>query len=920
MRATWPICLLFALLPLAAPAQSPQATDFFESRIRPLLAVNCLSCHSPKLKTAGIDLSSPEGFPAIGERLVRAVGYQGKIKMPPTGKLSEQQIADLAEWVKRGAPWPKTPERSGGRPPLWSLRPVEDPAPPLVRNKAWVQSPIDQFILAKLEASGLQPAPPADKLTLLRRATFDLTGLPPAEPEIRDFLADGSPGAFARVVDRLLASPRYGERWGRHWLDVARYADSTGADEDHRYPHAWRYRDYVIDAFNRDLPYDRFVMEQIAGDLLPAERPGERPGQVPGERPGQVNVRGIVATGFLALGPKLIAEQDKPKMLYDTIDEQIDVTSRGLLGLTIACARCHDHKFDPISTKDYYALASIFASTKSYKKLEGTVSQMYLAPLVPAEVYQRYEEHQKKTADKKKEIDEVVEAEAARYAARLRPRLADYMLAAPQVYASGAGLADLAARQKLDAAVLEKWVGYLKPKKDDVLPHLERWRSSTDANAAEIARDYQARFEAATGEWEAEITRWKKKVESALKNQMTPPDKPSPDTVVKDRFFTEVAFGKGPFALPEKEKDRDALFSSESRERLAALQGEWNELKKTAPPEPPMADGVTEGEPVQQHVFIRGNTASPGDEVPKRFPVVLAGESQPPIARGSGRLELARWLVQPDHPLTSRVMVNRVWQWHFGEGLVRTPSNWGTLADPPTHPELLDFLARRFVESGWSMKALHRMILLSSAYQLSSETTAEKAKADPANRLWSRFNRQRLEVEEVRDAMLAADGSLDLTMGGTLQSGQGTDGENSAARLSFSPEKSKRRTVYIPLRRSNLPMLLNLFDFGDATTTGEGRASTNVAPQALFMMNSQFVAERAEGLTKLLLAGAGASSDDARRIERAYLLLLGRKPTQEETTEALGYVGAVAPAGPATERLQSFCHILLSSNEFLYVD
>jgi len=863
-----------AILLVAAPLA---AQDVFESKIRPILANQCQVCHNPKLLTGAIDLSTPEGFAKVDHgRLIAAIGYQGKIKMPPTGKLEDAQIADLAAWVKAGAQWPKT--KAGGQRRLWSLEPVRNPAPPAIRGTAWVANPVDNFILAKLEAKGLVPAPPAGELELLRRAAFDLTGLPPTEGEIRDFLADASPQAFARVVDRLLASPRYGERWGRHWLDVARYADSTGADEDHRYPHAWRYRDYVIDAFNRDLPYDRFVMEQIAGDLLPPDQPGE------------VNARGIVATGLLALGPRLIAEQDKPKMVYDFIDEQIDVVGRGILGLTIACARCHDHKFDPITTKDYYSLAAIFASTKAFKKVEGTVSQMYFAPLVPADVHARHEEHQNKVADKKKEMDEVSDAEAAAHAARLRPRLRDYMIAARAGRPA----------EGLDPAVLEKWIRYLKPE-GDVRPHLDRWQQASDANLAEVASEYQERYEQATADWDRTLARWRMQVESAMRNQMPPPDKPRAADTGKDRFFAEVSSGKGPFALPEKEDERLALFSAASRERFVALGRQWEGLKKTSPPEPPMACAVAEGKPVEQRVFLRGNVSSPGDAVAKQFPVVLAGENQAPITGGSGRLELARWLGRPDHPLTARVMVNRIWQWHFGEGLMRTPSNWGALGELPTHPELLDYLARRFVESGWSIKTMHRTLMLSSAYRMSSRITAEQAKADPANRLWSRFPRRRLAVEEIRDAMLALDGSLDLTVGGTLQTGTGTDGENASGRLSFSPEKSHRRTVYLPLRRSNLPALLNLFDFGDATTTTEARARTNVAPQALFMMNSKFVVERVEALAK--------TRPD---VERAYLAVLGRSPSAEETAEARDYV--------ATAGWGSFYRILLASNEFIYVD
>src|ERR1700730_11658380 len=373
---------LFLVLLLPSPRLRAQSTadgmEFFETKIRPVLSEHCFACHGPKMQTAGLDLSTKAGFFKGGEngpvviqgdaensRLIHVVGYQDKIKMPPTGKLTEQQISNLTAWVRSGASWPdekgvpssvpvseaehQGPKYSKQQQDFWSFQPVKTPSPPVVQRKDWAKTPIDNFILPRLEKEGLEPARPADKLTLLRRATFDLTGLPPTEREFQDFLSDDSPQAFDKVVERLLASERYGERWGRHWLDVLCYGDSTGGDEDYKIPHAWRYRDYVITAFNRDLPYDKFIMEQLAGDMLPAGKPGD------------VNVNGTVATGFLALGPKMLSEQDKPKVFYDIVDEQIDVTSRAFMGLTIACARCHDHKFDPISTKDYYSLASIFA-------------------------------------------------------------------------------------------------------------------------------------------------------------------------------------------------------------------------------------------------------------------------------------------------------------------------------------------------------------------------------------------------------------------------------------------------------------------------------------------------------------------------------------------------------------------------------
>jgi len=951
-------------LSLAAvrPQANTEQNEFFESKIRPLLSSKCFACHGAEMKMAGLNLATSAGFFKGGEsgpvvvkgepensRLISAVNYQGQIKMPPTGKLKDAEIADLMAWVKIGAPWPdagavavavekpKGYQFTAEQKKFWAFQPVKDYAPPTVKNASWSKSPLDRFVLAELEKKGLSPVRPASNLALLRRATFDLTGLPPSEKEIEDFLADRSPNAFAKVVDRLLASSRYGERWGRHWLDVVRYADSAGADEDIRYPYAYRYRDYVIEAFSKDLPYNEFIKQQLAGDLLPAEKPGD------------VNTTGIIATGFFQVGPKLLAEQDKPKMVYDMVDEQVDVATRAFLGLTVACARCHDHKFDPIPTRDYYSLASIFASTKSLAKVEGTVSQLYFAPLVTKEVADRYNAHQEKVKAKQEDIDEVTGAEADRHAAALRAEMPKYLPAAWQ-YENRPGsmadlkLADFARPQNLDAVVLERWIIYLKPS-IDVRPHLKRWYEATDtataalsrsetqqklpeppATLVEVARSFQEELKTLAAEMNDAQRAHKKKVAEARRLGMPPPERINLD-VARQRFLTDVTDKKGPLALPENEPEK--LFSVESQAKLTALRKEFDALKAASPPEPPMACAVTEGPSVQQKVFIRGNWANPGEDAPKQFLRIIAGEQQTPVTQGSGRLELAEWLTRPDHPLTSRVMVNRLWQWHFGEGLVRTPSNFGRLGEMPTHPELLDYLARQFAKQGWSIKAMHRLIMLSSTYQMGSDISSQAAEMDPDNRLLSHMNRRRLDAEEIRDGMLALTGRLDMTVGGTLQSGFGTDGENSSGRLSINPDTSVRRTVYLPIRRSNLPSLFNLFDFGDATTPGEGRARTNVSPQALYMMNGEAVANRSRELARSLLEGNG--SDD-QRIALAYQRTLGRAPTAEEIRESLGYVesyrnkslAAAQASGAVTtpnlDAWQSFCRVLLSSNEFIYVD
>lgn len=932
-------------------AQSDNLAEFFEKRIRPVLIANCVKCHNPKAQVAQLDLTTAEGFAKGGEsgllinkekpeesRLLKAISYDDSLKMPPTGKIKADEIAALTEWVKMGAPWPKssgavaeskpavpksTREFTEEEKKFWAFQPLAKPSVPAVKNAAWVKSPVDAFILAKLEEKNLTPAPPADKLTLLRRATYDLTGLPPSEKEISDFLADSSPKAFEKVVERLLASPRYGEKWGRHWLDVARYADSTGNDEDHRYPFAWKYRDYVIESFNNDLPYDQFVREQLAGDQLPAKNGSE------------LNQRGIIATGFLALGPKAVAQQDKKKMLYDVYDEQVDVTSKAFLGMTLACARCHNHKFDALLTKDYYSMINIFASTKSFTNPDSHVSIVFEKPLVPKSEWEKYQaarkQHQAKEKRARTEIDEIVDAVREPAVKQQSPRVAEFMLAANKVYASGAKTEELAQQLNLSEEILKRWVQFLKP--SDLTPqHLLAWQKATPEKLANVAQEYQRTFQARLQEWTEKVSQWRVEYQKAIAENKTPlPDKPVFEAG-DDRFFDSVYFeNDGPFSLSVKEK---AKFSAAQQQRIAELQKEIETLKKSAPAEPELACAIEDGEPVAQKVFVRGDYNNAGEDAPKAFPAILAPFDTKPNFSGSGRLQLAEWLVQPEHPLTSRVMTNRIWQWHFGEGLVRTPDNFGKMGERPSHPELLDFLAREFVKSGWSIKSMHRLIMLSSAYQMASLNPNLAENTDTDNRLLTRFNRRRLTVEELRDGLLAIDGSIDLTMGGSLQQGRGTDGENNQGRLSLNPEKLKRRTVYIPLRRANLPTLLNLFDFGDATSMAGKRQLTNVSTQALFWLNSEFLAEQSATLVKALLADG--SLTEAKRIETLYMRVLNRNAEKDEVEQALKYIAAFKQEAlgkqetPGQQKAQgedanhkawqSFCHVLMASNDFLYID
>jgi cytochrome c553 len=848
--------LLLIALPLLAD-------DFFEKKVRPVFATKCQVCHGAKLQSGGINFTTAEGFTKAKGKIVEVLSYTGKVKMPPGGKLNDEQVADIGTWIASGAAWPETaavtkqPEQTH-----WAFRPVAKVMPPSVSDAKWVKSPIDAFILAKLDEKKLKPAPPASKLVLLRRVTYDLTGLPPSLEEIRAFEDDKGTNVYRKVVDRLMASPRYGEQWGRHWLDVARFADSTGMDEDHIYPHSWRYRDYVVRAFNQDLPYNQFVREQIAGDLMYHDGDARR-------------TEGILATGFLALGAKPLAQQDRMKMIYDVVDEQIDSTSKAFLGLTVACARCHDHKFDPIPTKDYYGLAGIFASTMSFRNLgrPGSVSYINYVPLDTAE-FGRYQAHRWRMYATQLELEEAMGEDFARGLTLNGPKIHDAIVEAWKAKRDGAKPAS------------QRWLDWLE-KQDGP------WRTASAENIDKVAEEMAAAYTKAAQEWDTGLKHW------------------------RQEFANEVAVDRDIAERPKLPAEANPFWPGGPLEtpqtpRVAFLRAEFDNLKKTLPPEPAMASAVTDGVMVDQRVFPHGDHMNPGEPVSKHFPTAAGGAHSPAVT-GSGRRELADWLVSPDNLLTARVIVNRVWMWHFGEGLMRTPNNWGVMGDQPSHPELLDYLARTFVEGGWSIKSLHRQILLSSVYQMDGRNP--DSTADPANRLLSHFPRVRMSVEQIRDSFLVLDGTLDPEIGGPVKVKRMSPDEPDEKAES---EETRRRTMYMPVRRGSVPVLLSTFDYGDATTVSDGRARTNVAPQALFIMNSDFVADRAKGIAQRLLHEQDLT--DAGKVERAYLMVLTRRSTPAEVDEALSYIASFTKKSNRESAWQSFCHVLMSTNEFLYLN
>jgi len=766
--------------------------EFFEARVRPVLATQCTECHGPKKQKGALRLDGRDAMLRGGQTgkvvvpgkpeeslLIQAIRHDGDVRMPPKRKLKDDDVWALTEWVKHRAIWPETsanaatPSTTSASPmtqsainpadvpkennrTLWSLQPVRSPTPPVVQFSAWPRSPIDRFILARLENAGLLPAPPADKLTLIRRASLDLTGLPPSPEEIDDFLRDSAADAFEKLVERLLTSPHYGERWGRYWLDVARYGeDQAHSFQPRLYPGGFRYRDWLVHTLNRDLPYDRFVLEQIAGDLLDGPERLER----------------LAALGFFACGPVYYGDSKK----LDQYADRIDTLTRGFLGLTVACARCHDHKYDPIPTSDYYALAGVFASTEYVE-----------VPAVSQDQVDAYNKAQAAIQSKEKEI-----------------------------------------------------AGFLK----------------------------------------SEAEKLKQK------------------------------------ATNEQLKKVERLLPAEPRKKLAGLRANLEALKKRAPTKYPVIHTLADAaKPSDVPVLIRGNPDTPGPKVPRRFLSVLGG-NQATFHLGSGRLELAHAIACAENPLTARVLVNRVWQHHFGRGLVATASNFGTLGESPSHPDLLDWLARRFVSSGWSLKTLHREIMLSAVYQQSSRFDSKAFAQDPSNTLVWRMNRSRLDVEAWRDAMLTVAGRLDTALGGPS--------------IELDAASNHRRTLYAKISRHDLTWMLRLFDFPDPNISSGSRAFTTVPLQQLFVLNSEFMIANAKAVAARLQRASSTSrtSNDTARIGDAYRLIFGRVPTERELKLGLAYLSS-SESGPTNEsstpatlsRWERFTHALLATNEFAFVD
>ncbi|MFO1041136.1 MAG: DUF1553 domain-containing protein [Planctomycetaceae bacterium] len=1107
MRLTVPIVCLIGLVGMAGRVNADDAADgaFFESKVRPLLVTRCLECHGSEKPKAGLKLDSREAILAGGESgaaavsgkpaeslLIDVIGYRNTVQMPPKAKLPEGEIAILTEWVRRGLPWPNSKPSSPAAIPagtadftdeqksFWAFQPVGRPLPPVVKNDAWVRSPVDRFILNDLETRGLSVAREADRRTLIRRVTIDLTGLLPTPDEVSEFVADASPDALERLIDRLLASPRYGERWGRHWLDLARYADSNGLDENLAYANAFHYRDYVIRSIRADKPYDRFLTEQIAGDLLevsPTESDADR-------------FDPLIATGFLCLGAKMLAEDDPVKMQMDIIDEQVDTIARAVMGMTMGCARCHDHKYDPLTTEDYYGIAGVFKSTQTMDTFT-VVARWHERPLATADQLKYRDELQQSANLQKQAVEKIRQQTLESVMTEARNHVGDYLLAAtrdfqraelakprgddPNVakiagailieaedyargnvlkdresYGKGIGVlvnrgetpnfteydvdvASPASYQlelryaaassrpvkvsingqlvKPDAAgnvtgswtpESQKWfvecVVSLKAGRNVIrleqpvfFPHIDKLlltpaeipsESSTSPKVPEsipsvrlipsLQQQWTKVLVASKSDPKSILTAWhqymatgKLTVDNSIENgvaRLLGDAQPSSLVQLSTRYqklfseahrtwdeFKASDAGKGANALPDAvlesarlllidpkgpmavPADIESHFPAETVTQLKEGREELARREKVIPKFSEVM-AVADSKPENLKIHLRGSHLTLGREVPRQLPRLLSGKQPRELADGSGRLQLAKWLASREHPLTSRVMANRIWQWHFGHGLVRSPDNFGKLGERPSNPALLDWLASEFsgtAESprAWSLKGLHRKLMSSATYRQGTDYNPAAALADPENRLMWRFNRQRMDVEVLRDSLLALSGQLDESPGGSLLPTANRAYVTSTANVNPAVYNSNRRSVYLPVVRSALYEVFTAFDFADPSTLAGQRDQTTVAPQALFMMNSQFVFDQSRVLAERLQKQEHGAVEG--RIRHLYNLAYGRDPSEAEVSRGTGYLEklrtAMTAAGIAATEIESkvwtsYCRAILSANEFVYVE
>lgn len=951
------LCGLFSVVAAsAADVEFPrEQIEFFERQIRPALAAQCWNCHSDAKQESGLRLDSRAAILKGGDRgdtvksgdgaaslLVHAIRYGDELKMPPNGRFTPEQVAAFSRWIDMGLPWPVEKEgsaRTRAWKSHWSFQPVAHPVAPTIPQETWTRSPIDAFVLEKLHANSTSPAAEADRRTLIRRATFDLHGLPPTPEDVAEFLADQASDAFERLIDRLLSSPRYGERWGRYWLDVARYADNKGYVffEEPSYPWAYTYRDYVIRSLNEDKPYDQFIVEQLAADQL--ERHGDD--------------SSLAAMGYLTVGSHFMGN------VHDIIDDRIDVVTRGLMGLTVTCARCHDHKYDPIPTADYYSLYGVFRST--------------VEPLVPPQLATKQEPsaYQRFTIElsvRQQKLDDFIKQKHAALVNGARTRVAEYLLAA-RAAAERPAVDDfmlIADPDDLNPAMIVRWQAYLEKLAAVVEPIATAAVPVTTGQTHDLepthpvwgpwfvlAKAKDDQFAAERDRLQLQITSGARGTTNRLVAALfASANAPASIDELATRYgdlmksihqewqirLNEAIVLKRPtpiaFEDPDKEALRQELYGEFAPANVPPVfgwgflsllpdrvsQGEYQKVLKdveqwiiNGPGAPPRAMVLVDGEIHEPRIFQRGNPSRPGETVSRHF--LTAISEGRPFEKGSGRLEMARAIVDPSNPLTSRVFVNRLWQDHFGLGLVRTPSDFGVRSDPPTHPELLDWLAREFSgpanvgihdsldgtaasDRRYSVKRMQRTVMSSQVYRQVSDGSSDGT--DPENRLWHRFNRRRLDFEAMRDALLFVTGQLQDRIGGPSQNL--LDG--------FQP----RRTLYSFLNRLDLPGIYSVFDFPSPAATSGQRETTTISPQALFLMNGRLIEAVADAVpTRQDLS---SQTDVGERVQRLYQILFQRTPKQQELRLATDFLGVQ----PTPTAWSQFTHALLLTNEFVFVD
>jgi mono/diheme cytochrome c family protein len=907
--------------PTEDAARSAEGERFFEEKVRPIFAEHCQGCHGARKEQGGLRLDSwksitetSDSAPVIvpgdleGSLLVRAVRREAGYEMPPDGPLKPEQVEAIEHWVKIGAPWPQqepiaSDEAQRRAREHWAFQPIRSPQPPSLSDTNWVRNPVDAFVLDALRKHQLQPSPQADKRTLIRRATYLVTGLPPTQEAIDRFLADNDPTAYATLVEELLKSPQYGEQWARLWLDVARYSDSKGyvyAREHRFWTHAWSYRDWVADAFNRDRPYDEFLLMQLAADRV-ATSPAD-----------------LAAMGFLTLGRRFLGVR------HDIIDDRIDAVSRGMMGLTVACARCHDHKYDPIPTADYYSLHGVFDSCLERER--SLAPPETLDPAYAAELQKRQETLAKRLAEIRKETSD-----------RVRERIADYFAAQFELDIYPAeNFNQLVSKKDLLATIVHRWNDHLREAGEHGDPIFVAWH-----RIAPLAEGPDDAFAEASTKICQQLLADPDKLNPLIAQQLvTPPMSSAELAAIYGKVFADVrqkvvdrAAAEGgadpstPLDDPAAEPIRQLLYGPRSpceipdesiveieymldidgTTELWKLQAEVDRHVIDSGTLDPRARVLVDREvPAEPRIFRRGNPLRKEAAVPRQFLALLSGENRQPFRDGSGRVELARAIIDPTNPLTARVIVNRVWGHYFGSPLVETPSDFGLRAAPPSHPELLDWLASGLIADNWSLKQLHRKILLSATFCQSgsgptdAEVLARAQRDDPANRWLWHWQPRRLTIEEMRDTLVAATGSLDLTVGG-----------KPIASL-WTPPYSDRRTLYGMVDRQFLPGLFRVFDFANPDLHIPQRAETTAPQQALFFLNHPLVLDRANQLVQKVRSdhpGDDEASIKARVISM-FRSILQRNPSDAEIAEAFAFVSQAAAEAsapvPATRKDWSY--------------